>query len=154
MGFQERLLAYLPSGVRSHPLETSLCLLGVPAGISILFRLTNSRALDVLPGPVLSVWAVVWTLGCIAWFIGLVFSDEKEGSNETVITHVPALMLGLWFVSVSALVYGVAVLMVGGVSGIFGSVAPLCIAGGAYIRRIDLRRRIKGEREWPDSTER
>lgn len=152
MGFQNRLLAILPAGVRSHPIETSMCVLGVPTGISILFRLTNSRALEVFPPPILSVWAVVWTVGCIAWFVGLVFSDEKE-NHDVVITHVPALMLGLWFVTVSALVYGVAVIVVGGTSGVLAAVAPLCIAGGAYIRRIDLRRRIKGERKWPDSTE-
>ena len=153
MGFQERLLAHLPPGVRSHPLETSLSLMGVPAGISILFRLSNSRALDVLPGPILTVWAIVWTIGCIAWFVGLVFSDEKDTGNQVVITHVPALLLGLWFVSVSALVYGVAVIVVGGLSAVLAAVAPLCIAAGTYVRRIDLRQRIKGEDDWPESTE-
>lgn len=151
MGFQERLLTRLPAGVRSHPLETSLSVLGIPAGITILFRFSNSRALEVLPPPILTVWAIVWTIGCIAWFVGLVLTDEKEGTDEVVIKHVPALMLGLWFVSVSALVYGAAVLIVGGLSGIIAAVAPLCIAGGTYIRRIDLRRRIKGERDWPES---
>lgn len=153
MGFQDRLLAILPTGVRSHPLEASVSLIGVPAGISILFRISNSRALDTLPSPILTVWALVWTIGCLAWFVGLVFSDENESGNEIVITHVPALMLGLWFVSVSALVYGIAVLFVSGLSGIFASVAPLCIAGGTYIRRIDLKRRTKGDHEWPESTE-
>ncbi len=154
MGFQERLLKRLPAGVRTHPLETSLSILGVPAGISIGLRLVNSRALEVLPGPALTVWALVWTVGCISWFIGLVFSDTKEDDEGIVITHVPALLMGLWFVSVTSLVYGVALLIAGGFSGVLAAVAPLCIAGGAYVRRIDLKRRIKGEPDWPESTER
>lgn len=152
MGFQDRLLARLPAGVRTHPLETSLSIMGVPAGISVGLRLVNSRALEVLPGAALTVWALVWTVGCVSWFIGLVFSDEKEGNEGIVITHVPALLMGLWFVSVTALVYGVAVLIAGGLSGVLAAVAPLCIAGGTYIRRIDLQRRIKGDTDWPEST--
>lgn len=101
----------------------------------------------------MTVWAIVWTVGCMAWFIGLVLTDEKADKHEVIIKHVPALLMGLWFVSVTALVYGVAVLIVGGLSGVLAAVAPLCIAGGTYVRRIDLQRRIKGERDWPESTE-
>lgn len=147
MNLQERILARLPSGVRAHPLETSLTILGVPAGITLLFRVANSHALNVLPGPFLSIWAIMWTIGCISWFIGLVFSDENEDGSGVVIKHVPALMMGLWFVSVTSLIYGTAVLVSAGWNGILAAVAPLCIAGGTHIRRIDLQRRIKDERE-------
>jgi hypothetical protein len=153
VGLQERMLERLPVGIRIHPLETSICVMGVPAGISIGLRFSNSRALDVLPEPILTAWAVIWTIGCIAWFVGLVLSDEKEYNGGLVIRHVPALLLGLWFVFVTSLIYGIAVLVVGGLSGLFAAVAPLCIAGGTYIRRVDLQRRIKGERDWPESTE-
>jgi hypothetical protein len=144
---QERILERLPAGVRAHPLETSLTILGVPAGITLLLRVANSNALNVLPGPVLTVWSLVWTVGCVSWFIGLVFSDKKETGSGIVVKHVPALLMGLWFVSVTSLVYGVAVLVSAGWNGVLASVTPLCIAGGTYIRRIDLQRRIKDERE-------
>lgn len=153
MGIQSRILDALPAGVREHPLETAISVAGVPVGVVTGLRVANSPSLDQMPGFGLTAWAVVWTIGCVCWLVGLVASEEREHGGGIVITKIPVLILGLWFVSITALTYGLAVLVFAGINGLLPSVLPLCVAGGAYIRRIDLQRRMRGDPKWTESTE-
>jgi hypothetical protein len=125
-------------------MDVMFVFLGIPSGILNLAGLARSNALvNVLPGWGTKVWAVAILAGCVMWLVGLTSITENNG--HLVLTRMPALLLGLYLVSLTTLVYGVALIVFSGWSGFLASVPLFVISGGTWLRRVDFSSRFRGE---------
>lgn len=118
--------------------------MGIPSSVASLAGVARSNAMaNVLPwwGP--RVWAAALLVGCVAWLVGLTSITENNG--VLVLTRMPALLLGLHLVSMTCLTYAVVVVISSGLTGLLASTAYLVVAGGTWLRRVDLSSREKGE---------
>lgn len=147
-GFSNRLPAKivrkLPVGIQTYPMDAVFCLLGTISGVGTIGRVITSQALTAaLPPWALTIWAVLLTIGSIAWGIGIL-SIHHNGQGEMIITKVPIMILGLGLISVVTLVYGIAVISRGGTAGLIASFAYFAISGGTYVRRWVIMNRLDG----------
>lgn len=135
-----RLVHRLPVWVQAQPLDCMFALLGILPGLASLAGLASSRALDMLlPWWAARLWALILVVGCGCWLVGA--SSVRERDGLLVATRLPAYLLGLHLLSLACLVYGVAIIMVGGWGGLLAGYPLLVGAAGLYIRRVGLARR-------------
>lgn len=134
------LVRRLPIWVQAQPLDAMIALLGVLPGLASLAGLATSRALDVLlPWWAVRLWAVILLVGCGCWLAGA--SSVRERDGQLVATRLPAFLLGLRLLALACLVYGVAIIALGGWAGVLSAYPLLVGAAGLYIRRVGLSRR-------------
>jgi len=144
MGVQDRIVRRLPIWIRTAPLDATFCVLGIPGATLAVVGVVQSRALsEFLPGWGRLVWSICLFFGCLLWLIGL--SSIKENNGHMVVTRMPILIFGLYLSSLAALVYGVALIMIGGWSGVLPAWPVLVFAGGTWLRRVDLVSRFRDE---------
>jgi hypothetical protein len=118
--------------------------LGIPSGLLNIAGLTRSNALaSVLPWWGVKVWSVAILAGCVMWLIGLTGITANNG--HLVLTRMPALLLGLYLVSMTTLTYGIALIVAAGWGGVLAAVPLFVVAGGTWLRRVDFSSRFKGE---------
>lgn len=135
-----RLVRRLPVWVQAQPLDCMFALLGILPGLASLAGVASSRALDVLlPWWAVRLWAVILLVGCVCWLAGA--SSVRERGGQLVASRLPAFLLGLHLLSLACLVYGVAIVVIGGWGGLLASYPLLTSAAGLYIRRVGLSRR-------------
>lgn len=145
MGLSGRIVRRLPLWVRSSPLDVMFVFMGLPSSLVTLLGLTHSSALaELLPWWGIRIWALALFAGCVAWLVGLTSVQEDEGVR--VLTRLPALILGLHLVSITCLTYAVAVILFAGWFGFLTATLYLVIAGGTWLRRVDLVSRQRGDR--------
>lgn len=119
--------------------------MGLPTGLAAAVGLTQSSAMaEILPWWGIRIWAVALAVGCVAWLVGLTSVHEDSGS--LVLTRLPAMILGLHLVSITCLTYAVAVFLFAGWLGLLTATLYLVIAGGTWLRRVDLITRQQGDR--------
>jgi hypothetical protein len=136
------LVRRLPIWVRTQPLDATLALFGIPPALAALLGQLRSAALaELLPWLAIRLWAVCLLIGCAAWLAGLMSMREENG--QLLISRLPILILGLALVSVSAVVYGVAILIASGWAGALAAWPLLVAAAGTYLRRVDLSDRYR-----------
>jgi purine-cytosine permease-like protein len=125
-------------------MDTLFALMGLVSSIASLVGLSEPSSLTkVLPwwGPIL--WSLALFVGCVAWLIGL--TSIKENNGHLVLTRMPALILGLYLVSVATLVYGIALLIFAGWTAAVAALIMFATSGGTYLRRVDFASRFRGE---------
>jgi hypothetical protein len=125
-------------------MDAMFAFLGTFSSISTLIGLAQpSSLMRFLPwwGPLL--WSVCLLLGCVTWMVGL--TSIKENNGHLVLTRMPALILGLYLVSISCAAYAVALVIVAGPQGILAGTSFLAIAAGTYLRRVDFASRFRGD---------
>lgn len=143
MGLSSRVVRKLPTWVRINPLDVMFVCMGIPSSLVSLVGVARSNALtNVLPwwGP--KLWSASLLVGCVAWLVGLTSITENNG--VLVLTRMPSLLLGLHLVSMACLTYAVVVTIAAGWAGLLPSVIYLVVAGGTWLRRVDLSSRVKG----------
>lgn len=144
MGIQNRLTRRLPVWVRTAPLDATFCVLGIPSSALAVAGVVQSRTLvEFLPGWGRLLWSACLFFGCLFWFIGL--TSIKENNGHMIVTRMPILIFGLYLTSLSALVYGVALILIGGWAGVLAAWPVLVFAGGTWLRRLDLVSRFREE---------
>ncbi|RCG19126.1 hypothetical protein DQ384_38260 [Sphaerisporangium album] len=132
-----RLVLRLPAWVRTQPMDTMFAVMGLPSAVATLCNLTSSRALDtLLPWWATRLWAVCLLVGCAAWLTGLASVREHEG--RLVVTRLPVLALGLQLLSITCLVYAVAIIAVAGWDGVLAAYPLIVATLATYMRRVDL----------------
>lgn len=144
MSVSGRIVRRLPVWVRANPMDCTLVMLGIPGGVLSLAGVARSSALaEILPwwGPAL--WSAALVVGCAAWLVGL--TSVREADGRLVITRMPAMLLGLQVVSMSALTYGVMIVATAGWAGLVASLYVFVVGAGTWIRRVDLLMRFRGQ---------
>lgn len=137
MGYQDRFVRKFPPWVLVAPLDAMLCVMGIPAGVLSAINVARSVSLiELLPSWGRLLWSLCLLFGCIAWLIGL--TSMKEINGHTVVSRMPILIFGLYLVSLSAFVYGVALIVVVGLPGLLAAWPILVFAAGTWLRRLDL----------------
>lgn len=135
-----RLVRRLPIWVQAQPLDCMFAMLGILPGLASLAGLASSRALDLLlPWWAVRLWAAILLIGCACWLAGA--SSVKERDGQLVATRLPAFLLGLHLLSLACLVFGAAIIVIGGWGGLLAAYPLLVGAAGLYIRRVGLARR-------------
>ncbi|WP_062441225.1 hypothetical protein [Herbidospora daliensis] len=135
-----RLVRHLPEWVQAQPISVMCVLLGIPSGVLTLVGPSTSRALDtVLPFWARPLWAASLLLGCLAWGAGLASVREVDG--RLVVRRLPAMILGLQLISITALVYGVAIITVGGWAGALAAWPLGVVAFGTAVEQAVLSNR-------------
>jgi CHASE2 domain-containing sensor protein len=122
-------------------MDIMFVMLGIPTGIFLLTNIAYSRPLQILPKWSEFLWAVMLLVGCTAWLIGIVTTVQNE-NNEIIIRQAPIMIFGLRLVGTAALVYGLALIVIGGWSGFIAAISYLTVAGGTYVRSVDLIARL------------
>jgi hypothetical protein len=129
-----RLVVHLPVWAQTQPISVMCVLLGAPAGLAALVGPARSPALDVvLPLWARSLWAACLLTGCLAWGAGLV-SMRRDG-DRLVIRRLPAMILGLQLISLTAAVYGTAIIVVGGWAGVLAAWPLSVVAAGTAVEQ-------------------
>lgn len=145
--FQLWVVGSLPVGVQTYPMDAVFGVLGTLSGLGTIGRLLTSQALSTaLPAWALTVWAVLLTVGSLAWLSG-VLSTTYNGTGEVVIKRAPVLVLGLSLISIVTLVYGIAVVSRGGWDAVIAATAYFAVSFGTYIRRWVIINRLESPRE-------
>lgn len=145
--FQLRVVNALPVGFQTYPMDAVFAILGTLSGAGTFARLLSSQALEAaLPPWALYVWSGLLFVGSVSWLIGIL-STRRNGHGEVIIDRVPILVLGLGLISVVTLVYGIAVISRGGLSGVLAAVAYFAVAGGTYVRRWVIMNRLESDHE-------
>lgn len=144
MGFQNQLVRRLPVWVRTAPLDATFCVLGIPGAALAVAGVVQSQSLDqFLPGWGRLLWSICLFSGCVLWLAGL--TSIKENNGHMTVTRMPILIFGLYLTSLAALVYGVALILIAGWSGVLAAWPVLVFAGGTWLRRLDLVSRFREE---------
>lgn len=139
MNFQDRCLSHIPAGVRTQSSDVMLVLLGLPAGVLGLIGQSQSRALDqILPWLAVKGWALCLIVGCVAWLWGI--AGVKLYGDVVVLTRLPPYRFGLHLLSVASLVYGVAILLIGGWNGVLAAWPLVAFSSMTYLKAVDLGR--------------
>lgn len=138
-----KVIRRVPTWVRLAPLDAMCAVWGSASSVSILLRVNASHALMFMPPWGRVLWAIALLVGCVCWLVGL--SSTKLVDGHWTLTRVPALIFGLYLVSLAALLYGVIVLVVAGWGGVLPAASFLAIAGGTWLRRVDFSTRHRGE---------
>lgn len=144
MGIQARLVRRLPQWVRVAPLDVMFSVLGFFSSVVSLVGVAEPNSLTrVMPwwGPML--WSICLLLGCGAWIAGL--SSIKENNGHLVLTRMPALIFGLYLVSLASLAYALVLIVFAGWNGAIVSISFFAVAGGTYLRRVDFASRFRGD---------
>lgn len=144
MGIQAKLVYKLPKWIRLTPMDALFAFMGLFSSIASLAGLSEPSSLTrVLPwwGPIL--WSLALFVGCSAWLVGL--TSIRENNGHLVLTRMPALILGLYLVSISTLVYGIALLVFAGWTAAVAALIMFAASGGTYLRRVDFASRFRGE---------
>lgn len=135
-----RFVRRLPVWVQAQPLDCMFALLGILPGIASLAGVASSKALEtLLPWWAVRLWAVILLVGCVCWLAGA--SSVRERDGQLVATRLPAYLLGLHLLSLACLVFGTAIIVIGGWAGLLAAYPLLVGAAGLYIRRVGLSRR-------------
>ncbi|GII87690.1 hypothetical protein Ssi03_56800 [Sphaerisporangium siamense] len=138
------LVTRLPAWVRTQPLDAMFAVLGIPSAVATLTGVATSHALEtLLPWWANRLWALCLLAGCIAWLAGL--SGVRELEGRLVVTRLPVLLLGLQLLSMTCLVYAVAIVAVAGWDGVLAAYPLLVGTLATYIRRADLLCRRGGD---------
>lgn len=144
MGIQARIVHKLPKWIRLAPMDVMFAFLGAFSSVSTLVGWAQPSSLSqFLPwwGPLL--WSICLLTGCTAWVVGL--TSIKENNGHLVLTRMPALILGLYLVSIASLAYAAALVIVAGPRGLVAATSFLAISAGTYLRRIDFASRFRGD---------
>lgn len=132
-----RLVARLPVWVQEGPIGTMCVLLGVPAGLFTLFGPARSHALDVaLPFWARPLWSICLIVGCIAWAAGL--TSVRQHGGILIIGRLPAYILGLQLIATAAIVFGLAIVWVGGWAGVLAAWPLGVVAFGTAVEAAKL----------------
>lgn len=106
--------------------------MGLPSGIAALLGPASSRALDTLLPPwARPLWAVCLIVGCVAWAAGI--TSVRQRGERLVITRLHVMVLGLRLLSLAALVYALAILIVSGWAGILAAFPLLSVSFGTAV---------------------
>lgn len=144
MGLQRRVIRRLPVWVRSNPLDVMFILILTPSSVLSLAGVAQSNAMaQTLPWWGTKLAAVALLTGCVFWAVGITSVHANNGI--LVLSRMPALLLGLHVVSVTTLSYAVLVFTVSGRAGVTVGAYLLAMAGGTWLRRIDLADQFQGE---------
>lgn len=144
MGLQSRIIRRLPVWVRSNPLDVMFIVILTPSSVLSLAGIAQSNAMaQTLPWWGTKIGALMMLVGCVFWAVGITSVHASNGI--LVLSRMPALLLGLHLVSVTTLSYAVLVLTVSGRAGVTVSAYLLAMAGGTWLRRIDLTDQFRGE---------
>jgi len=120
--------------------------MGVLGSVSSLLGLSEPSSIErVLPWWGSLLWSLCLFTGCVAWFIGL--TSVKENNGSFVLRRMPALIFGLYLVSLAAVAYGFAVIAFAGWTGIVPGLLFMALAGGTYLRRVDFASRFREDRD-------
>jgi hypothetical protein len=144
MGLQGRIVKRFPVWLRTAPLDATFCMLGIPAGLLAVLGLTRSSAVaTLLPDWGYLLWGVCLFLGCLFWFLGLI--SIKENNGHLVVTRMPIMIFGLYLSSLSALVFGLAIILIAGSTGLLAAWPVLVFSAGTWLRKVDLAYRFRQE---------
>lgn len=114
---RRRVLHALPEGFIARPEAAFLAILCFGTGIPTALGATQSRALyQLLPSGVLNAWGVALIVGSTAVLSGILSIEIRDGYE--VIRRAAAYRLGLRLLGLSSVVYGLAIVVVGGVAGL------------------------------------
>jgi hypothetical protein len=144
VGIQGRIVHKLPKWIRMTPMDVMFAFLGTLSASTSLIGLSQPSSLTrILPwwGPML--WSLCLLIGCLAWLSGL--SSVKENNGHMVLTRMPALIFGLYLVSLSSFTYGVILLVIAGTGGLVAATTFFAVAAGTYLRRVDFASRYRGD---------
>lgn len=127
-----RLVRHLPVWVQQEPLGVMCVLLGLPSGLAALIGPASSRALDtLLPFWARPLWAGCLVLGCLAWAAGI--TSVRQRGHQLVITRLPVMILGLQLISLAALVYGLAIIVLSGWAGLLAAFPLFAVSFGTAV---------------------
>lgn len=129
-----RMVARLPVWVQEQPLGVMSVLLGIPSGLAALVGPATSRALDTLLPPwARPIWAACLILGCIAWGVGI--TSIRQRGALLIITRLQALILGLRLISLAALVYALAIILISGWAGALAAYPLLVVSAATAVEQ-------------------
>jgi hypothetical protein len=111
--------------------------MAVPAGLANLAGLASSAALDqLLATAVRTLWAGCLIIGALAWLVGVLAVETRDG--VLIFRRLSMMIFGMHLLSLAALVYAVALLVLNGWSAAMAAWPLLTFAAGLHIRRVDL----------------
>lgn len=144
MGIQARIVHRLPDWIRRSPLDVMFSFMGLVSSMLSLIGIGKPGSLSqVLPwwGPLL--WSLCLLVGSAAWMAGVASIKESEG--VLILVRMPVFIFGLYLVSLAAFAYGLVLIVFAGWSGVVASVLFFAVAGGTYLRRIDVASKFRGD---------
>lgn len=142
MNISGRIVRRLPAWVRLTPMDVMFAVMGLMSSVGSLLGITEPSSITrVLPEWGAVLWSVCLLVGCMAWLAGL--TSVKENNGSFVLRRMPALLLGLYLVSLAAFAYGVVIMIFAGLAGVFPGLTLLAVAGGTYLRRVDFASRFR-----------
>lgn len=149
MSLTGRMIGKLPVWARTAPLDATFCVLGIPSSaLTVLGFARSPTLIELLPDWGLLLWSVCLFVGCMAWLAGL--TSIKENNGHMIVTRMPVMIFGLYLVSLAAVVFGLALVLIGGWNGVLAAWPVLVFAAGTYLRRVDLASRFRRDRKTGD----
>lgn len=144
MALQSRMISKLPAGIRIHPIEGVFATLGLITATLAIVGGVSSAVLARFPWWGVVLWTSSLFIGCGAWLLGLL-STSVEKFDTVAIRKVPIYTFGLTLVSGSALVYGIAIVILVGWDAGLSALTWFMLSIGTYVRRTYLVSSVKGE---------
>lgn len=130
---RRRVLHALPEGFVARPEAAFLAILCLGSGIPTALGFTQSRALyELLPMGVLNAWGVALIVGSLAVLSGILSIQIRDGYE--IIKRTAAYRLGLRLLGLSSVVYGLAVVAVGGAAGLLPAGWIWSFAAAMWVR--------------------
>jgi hypothetical protein len=114
-----------------------LAAMAIPAGIANAVGLASSVALDqMLATAARALWAACLIVGALAWLIGVLAVEARDG--VLIFRRLSMMIFGMHLLSLAALVYAVALLVLNGWGAAMAAWPLLTFAAGLHIRRVDM----------------
>lgn len=144
MSLSGRVVDRLPRWIRLSPLDAFLSGAFGAGGLLTLIGYSEPTSIEqVLPLWGRILWAVCLVIGCSAWIAGL--TSVRENNGSFVLTRMPALLFGLYLISIGSVAYGAVVILFAGWSGLVTGVVLLAISGALFVHRVNLARRYRDQ---------
>lgn len=138
-----RVVRGLPEWIRISPIDTMIAFMGVLSSATNLIGMGSSRTLSVMPVWGRVLWGVAFLVGCACWLVGL--TSLKKSNGHYVFSRIPAMILGLYLVSLTAFAYGVGIVFLAGWAGVLPATSMWAVALGTWLRRVDVSDRFRGD---------
>lgn len=128
-----RVITYVdPLHLGRHPFQTYLMVLGLISSIALLLSRTEPASLEAtLPEWLVYLWAVMLVTGCALALVGAYWPRSYTAALTME-------RIGLDFTGIAGLIYGVGVMIFGGMSALLAAAIVLAFGAACLVRARDI----------------
>lgn len=134
---RRRIYALLPIWLKNHDFEVFAAVLGIIGGFPILLgSVEPASPEELLPRPVVLLWALTLVLGCFTILIALIFGSRVQYPKKMFWARMEA--LGLSSIAYFCYIYCLSIMAVAPSAGWTAAIIVLAFGGVSHIRHASI----------------